>query len=278
MANRKWLLSLLMLFLMLFLTVKPAFAMEKNIFNEKNTVMPANEKVDNIIVFGHDVDIKGKVDTSAIVLNGNLKISKTAKINGLVLVIDGNVVQEPGSYVKENILAFKFKNDTVNHLLLGAVLLFSSWLLRFIISVGLVLLSFLIGLLIKNKGKPSMQTLKQQTGKLLLAGAISWVAFMGISILLILTVFGIPIAIILLIMPFLAFLYGMSIISQYLGERLISNEQTADWIKIFAGSFLLTAIFNFPFFGLLILLFVFWLSTGLMILWLMGKRVRKHHK
>lgn len=272
MPNQKWLLCLLALFLMGFIAVKPAFAMDKHIFNEKKTVLPVNESVDNVIVFGHDIDIKGKVDTSAIVVNGNLKISKTAKINGLVLVLNGTVIQETGAYVKENILAFKFKSDTVNHLLIGAILLFSSWLLRFVISVGLVLLSILIGLLIHKREVASLQTFKRQTGKLLLVGAVGWVALIGISLLLIFTVFGIPIAIILLIPPMLAFLFGTSVISEALGEKLISNVQTADWVKTFAGSFLLVSVYNFPFFGWLMLLCVFCLSNGLMLLWILGKR------
>lgn len=278
MANRKLFLCLLMVFFMASILVKPVFAMDKNILNEKKTVMPANEKVDNIIVFGHDIDIKGKVDISAIVINGNLTISKSAKINGIVLVINGKVKQEQGSYVKENILALKFKSDTVNHLLIGLALLLTSWLLRFVLSVGFVLLTVLVGLLLKNRGEQSLQLLKQQTGKVFLAGAITSFVFLAVILLLIITIIGIPIAVILAIPPLIAFLIGMSIISQYIGERMFSTGYTARWITIFAGSFLLISIFNFPFFGAITLLCVFWISNGLMILWIIKLLRRKQLK
>lgn len=271
MFKRNWILGLLAMLLSVTIIAKPTFAMERNIINEEKTVMPANERVDNIIVFGHDMDVKGRVDVSAIVVNGNLKISKTAKINGLVLVINGTVVQEPGSYVKENILAFKFKNDTANHLLIGTVLIFSSWLLRFVLSVVLVLLSVLISLLMSDKGAQGIRTMRQRTGKILLVGAVAWLVMAGICLLLIFTVFGIPFAIILMVLQLAAFLYGMALVSRYLGDKLVANGGTSIWLKSFAGSFLLTAVFNFPFFGWLAALSIFWLSTGFIMLLIMRK-------
>lgn len=278
MWNRKLVLSLMMMFLMAFLLVKPVSAMDKNILNEKKTVMPAYEKVDNIIVVGHDIDIKGKVDFSAIVINGNLKISKSAKINGIVIVINGDVNQEKGSYVKENILALKFKNDTINHLLIGVALFLTNWILRFVFSVGLVLLTVLVGLLLKNSGEQRIRIFKQQIGKVFLVGAIASFVLLAIILLLIITIFGIPIAIILAIPPLIAFLIGLSIFSQYFGEKMLSGGYTTRWITIFAGSFLLISIFNFPFFGAIVLLCVFWLSNGLMILWTFNKLSRKRSK
>jgi hypothetical protein len=271
-----------MFFLMATVFVKPAFAMDKNILNEKKTIMPANERVDNIIVVGHDIDIKGKVDVSAIVVNGNLKISKSAKINGIVIVLNGNVNQEKGAFVKENILALKFTSDTINHLLIGAALLLTNWLLRFILSVIFVLITVLAGLLLKNKAEQSMRIFQDQPGKVFLVGAISSLVLIAIVLLLIITIVGIPIAIILAVPPVIAFIIGLSIIGQYLGDKLISNEFTARWIKIFAGSFLLISIFNFPFFGGIALLCAFWFSSGLMILWIISKigrnRNNKHSK
>jgi hypothetical protein len=278
MSNRKLFLSLTILFLLTFFLGQPAFALDKNILNNKQTILPANEKVDNIIVIGHDMDVKGKVDVSVIVLNGNLTISKSAKINGIVIVLNGNVYQEQGSFVKENILALKFSNDTINHLLLGAGMLLTSWLLRFVFSVVFVLLTVLVGLLLKNRTEQTMPMFKQQIGKVFLAGAISSLVLLAIILLLIITIIGIPIAIILAIPPIIAFLVGLSIISQYLGEKLFSGSYTARWIKIFAGSFLLISIFNFPFFGGIALLCVFWLSSGLMILLFMNQRGRKQKK
>ncbi|MDP4155287.1 MAG: hypothetical protein Q8929_06570 [Bacillota bacterium] len=278
MHNRKLFISVLMMFLLAIIFVNPAYAMDRNILNEKKTVMPPNEKVDNIVVIGHDIDIKGKVDVSAIVINGNMRISHTARINGIVIVLNGNVQQEPGAYVKENILALKFTNDTLNHLLVAAALLLTSWLLHFVLSVIFVLLTVLTGLLLKNKTEHSIQMFKQQTGKVFLVGIITGFVLLAIMLLLIITIMGIPIAIILAIPPILTFLIGLSIISQYIGEKLFPNSYTALWIKIFAGSFILISIFNFPFFGGIALLCVFWFSSGLLILWVINKLGRKRKK
>jgi hypothetical protein len=274
MPRFKFVISLIIICLLAGMTGNTVFAMDKNFMNEKKTVLPANEKVDNVIVLGHDIDIKGKVDISAIVINGNLRISKTARIDGIVLVINGSVIQEPGSFVKENILAFKFEDDTMNHLLIAASLLLGSWLIRFILSVAMVLLSVLIGLLLKNKGKQSLNRLKGQTGKMLLIGAIASFVITGIILLLIITVIGIPIAIILAIPPFIFFLLGLAMIGRMIGENLLSQLNPAHWIILLAGSFVLVSFFNFPFFGWIVFLSIFWISTGLMIMWMRDKWIK----
>ncbi|MGG5254390.1 hypothetical protein ACQYAD_12920 [Neobacillus sp. SM06] len=275
MAKWKQLIGFVMIFLIVFMTAKPAFAMEKNIFNEKRSTLPVNEKVDNVIILGHNIDIKGKVDTAAIVVNGNMNISKTARINGIVLVINGTVTQEPGSYVRENILAFKFTNQSVNYLLTGLALLLSSWAVQLIVSSGLVLLTVLVGFLLKNKGAHKLELYKEQAGKIVLVGVVASIALSGIIGLLVITVFGIPLAILLAIVPFVFFMIGVTLLSRIIGEKLLVNRQLPVWLKDFAGAFVTIAIFNFPFFGLVIALAVLWFSTGFMILWLKEKPWRK---
>lgn len=273
--NRKFLLSFFIIFLMVLSVVNPAFAADRNIFNGNKTILPANERVDNVIVIGHDMDIKGKVDISAIVINGNLKISKTAKINGIVLVVNGSVNQEPGSYVKENILAFKFTDETLNHLLIGAALLLGNWLFHFIFSILLVLFSVLIGVFIKDKGEHSIDRLRRQAGKLTLTGAIASFVLLGIILLLIISVIGIPIAIILAFPPMIFFLIGLSILSRIIGEKLISKLNPSNWVTSLTGSFVLVSIFNFPFFGWIMLLCIYWLSAGLLIVWVKERWFKK---
>ncbi|XJZ28798.1 hypothetical protein ACF5W4_08430 [Bacillota bacterium Lsc_1132] len=275
MMNRRKIIGLIMIFLIVFLTAKPAFAMEKNIFNEKRSTLPANEKVDNVIILGHNIDIKGKVDTAAIVINGNMKISKTARINGIVLVINGTVSQEPGSYVRENILAFKFTNQSINYLLIGVALLLSSWVVQFIVSIGLVLLAVLVGLLFKNKETIHIDFYKKQAGKIVLVGAVASIALSGVIGLLMITVFGIPLAILLTLAPFVFFIIGLTLFSRLIGEKLLVNRQLPDWLKHFAGAFVLIGAFNFPFFGLVIFLAVLWFSTGVMVIWIKEKQWRK---
>ena len=275
MAKWKQRIGFVMIFLIVLMTAKPAFAIEKNIFNEKRSTLPVNEKVDNVIILGHNIDIKGKVDTAAIVVNGNMNISKTARINGIVLVINGTVTQEPGSYVRENILAFKFTNQSINYLLMGLALMLSSWAVQLIVSSGLVLLTVLVGFLLKNKGANKLELYKEQAGKIVLVGAVASIALSGIIGLLFITVFGIPLAILLAIVPFVFFMIGVTLVSRIIGEKLLVNRQLPEWLKNFAGAFVTIAVFNFPFFGLVIALAVLWFSTGFMILWLKERPWRK---
>lgn len=275
MKSRKLFLCLLAILLFAGINVKPAFAMNKNFLNVDKTILPANERVDNVIVLGHNMDIKGKVDISAIVINGNLTISKTAKIDGIVLVVNGSVKQEQGSFVKENIIALKFQDETLNHLLIAAALLIGNWLLHFIVSILIVLLSVLIGILFKDKRESTLEKLKREYGKLMLTGAIASFVLLGIILLLIFTVIGIPVAILLAIPPMISFLIGMSLLSRILGEKLVGNLHPAKWVTSLTGSFVLVSIFNFPFFGWIFILCLFWISSGLLLVWVRGKWFKK---
>jgi hypothetical protein len=71
--------------------IMPTKAMAKGIFEHQDTIVPENQTVEDVVVVGGDATILGTVNDSVIVLNGNVDLKASAKINGFVLVIGGNV-------------------------------------------------------------------------------------------------------------------------------------------------------------------------------------------
>ncbi|UZJ77915.1 hypothetical protein [Fictibacillus sp. KU28468] len=248
---------------------------EKNIMKSKEVVIPSNQSVENVIVFGHNAIIKGKVKTAVIVFNGDVEIKPHAKIKELVLVVGGHVKQEPGSNVTENILSINLDSPSQNSLFLGGMVLVGGWLLRLIGSIVLVLFTTFAGLALNKRFSSYEEFTKGKAARFVLSGAITSLAILILSLLLGITVIGIPISIILLLIPLISFIAGMAVLSKETAKRIAGLEDKPAWIVYLTGSFLIVSIFNFPVIGGLVLFILYCLSLGMAIQWLFRLRRKK---
>ncbi|MCQ6267712.1 hypothetical protein M1K46_18945 [Fictibacillus sp. WQ 8-8] len=262
---------IIMLFASMPLLSPTAYAAEKNIMKSKEVVIPFNQSVENVIVFGHDAVIKGKVKTAVIVFNGDVNIKRQAKIKELVLVVGGHVKQEPGSNVTENIVSINLDSPSQNSLFLGGMVLVGGWLMRLIGSIVLVLLTILAGLSLNKRFSSFAEITKGKAARFILSGAITSLAILILSLLLGITVIGIPISIILLLFPLISFIAGMAVLSKETAKRIAGLENKPAWIVYLTGSFLIVSIFNFPVIGGIVFFILYCLSLGMSIQWLYSR-------
>lgn len=89
--------------------------------------------------------------TGAFVIATAIWLFRSAKINGFVLVIGGNVQQEHGAVVTDEIISLSFDNATQNSLLIGGGLVVGTWLLQLSLSVIFVILPVLTVYLSKQR-------------------------------------------------------------------------------------------------------------------------------
>lgn len=257
------LISITMVFMMALTLAAPnVYGAEKNVIKQKDVIVPARQSIENIIVFGHDAIVKGKVKTAVIVINGDVDIKKNAKIKELVLVIGGHVKQEAGSKVTDNIIAINLNSPSQNSLFLGGLVLISGWLLRLISSIMLVFLTVIAGLSLHKRINSLAGLTKGQAPRLILSGAIISAALLVVSVLLAITVIGIPVSILLLLFPVLVFITGLAIYSHELASQFSSLEDKPPWLRYLTGSFVLVSLFNFPIIGSIFFLLLFFLSLG----------------
>ncbi|MFD3447471.1 hypothetical protein ACFDTO_23045 [Microbacteriaceae bacterium 4G12] len=245
-----------------------AFAAEKGIVDYKETVIPENQSVESVLILGHDVDVRGTIQTAVIVINGNLHIHSTANIKGPVLVIGGTVAQDNGAQIGEHVLSFHFNDSTQNSFLFGGVLFLGVWFLRLTGSLLLIMLTVLTGLVIQKKWDRVKIGTKQQSSRLLVIGAITSFALVALTVPLLLSIIGIPIVILLSLCVLCFFLVAMSLLSKEIGVQIKSMEGKAYWRVLTIGAMLLVAFMNIPLIGGMVILLVIWLSLGLMIKWL----------
>jgi hypothetical protein len=254
--------------------ITPAMAIAKGFYNEQ-TVIAEKQIIDNFVVIGADATIYGSVKDAVIILNGNLEIKESARIMGVVVVIGGNIRQDPGAQITDNVINIKFNDLTVNGLLIGTLLFVGTRFLLLICSMFFVILPALLVVFAKKQIEPFVGRVKSSPGRLLVIGFFSNLLIMAISLLLSFSIVGIPFVLLLFILVLTIFLFGLTVISLLIGESLIWTSGKPSWFVTAVGAIIVVSCMNFPLFGGLLLLCILWISIGMAALWIWERRKEK---
>ncbi|GIP37111.1 hypothetical protein J31TS4_03910 [Paenibacillus sp. J31TS4] len=253
----------------------PFTAYTAGVFAHQSTNVPADQTLDDLVVLGGDATIHGTVNDSVVVLNGNLKLTATARIHGVMLVVGGTVEQEEGAAVSNAILNVSFDSATRNSLLLGSGLVLGTWLVQLAGSVLLVLLTTGIVYFSKEKLQSIVDRSRRSPGYVLLVGCLSGLILLAVTILLFVTVIGIPVALIMSMLLAAAFLVSFAALSMMIGEGWNGMLGRPRWMAALAGAVLLVSLLNIPFVGGLLLLGFVLFSVGHTTLWARDKLTRR---
>ncbi|KXG42544.1 hypothetical protein TEPIDINF_002808 [Tepidibacillus infernus] len=247
----------------------------ENLYSQKDTVIPKGQTVENVFVLGGDATISGTVKDAVVIVNGDLNIKGSARIEGLVLVIGGEINQEQGAHISEHVLNLSFNSMTANSFLLGGALLLGIWFLRLITSLLLIILSTATVAIAKERLQPFKEMIIENPLRLVTVGIVTSLLFLALSGLLSITIVGIPIVLVLLVVLFIFLLITFSSISLIIGEWLPGSINRARWMIALGGAILVTAGINLPLLGWLLFLGVIWMTFGLMTMWLWQKRMQR---
>lgn len=258
-----------------FMLISPTNVKAKGILEHQSTVIPENQTVDDVAVIGGDVTIHGSVKNSVIVLNGDVDIKASAKINGFVLVIGGKVQQEQGAIITDDVIDLSLDSATKNSFMIGGGLVVGTWLLQLAVSVLFIVLTVLTVILGKQRIDPYVNRVRQSIGYPLYVGFFIGLILIALTVLLLVTIIGIPFVILLLILLLLSFVSGSAVLSMLVGERIQGIFGRSNWIVSLAGSVLLISCMNVPLIGVLLFLGVMFFSIGITTLWILEKIQRK---
>lgn len=254
-------------FLILFMFVLPKGTMAKGLFEHQNTIVPEQQSVENVAVIGGDATIFGTVKDTVVVLNGDLIVKSTGRIQGTAIVIGGKILQETGSDMPDEMIHLSFDETTQNSLLIGGGLVLSLWMLQLCLSAGLVAGSALLTLFIRQRAERYVSMLQQSPGHLLRAGLLFSLVLLACSILLALSLIGLPLVLLILLAVAGCFLFGFTIISLAVGDSFSWTNNKAVWIKGLTGSFLIIAVLHVPVLGWLLFLALTCMSIGMAAVW-----------
>ncbi|WP_047153181.1 hypothetical protein [Aneurinibacillus tyrosinisolvens] len=260
-----------MLLLGLFFPAGRALAANENLFMHQDTVIREGQQVSNVIVLGGDATIYGRVQDAVVVFNGNLYVKKNAAIKGEVFVIGGKIIQEPGAAFAHNVVNFSFDTATRSNLFAGGAAVVLVWLLRIAFSLLLFVLPLPVVYVLKSRLQPLVSQIEWPPVRLLVTGFVACLLLLAITMMLAVTVVGIPIVILLWLAVLVFFVTGLGAICMKIGQRVQAGVEKPLWLQVMTGAAVVVAGVNVPFVGGLSLLCLFWISLGIMTFWMWGK-------
>jgi hypothetical protein len=195
------------------------------------------EKVDgDVVAVGGDVTVKGTVMGNVVAVGGDVFVDSTGVIQGDAVSVGGDVEKEPGAVIKGEKVRVSFLSKKLfkstpsvvfppTHMFrfsplfggFGGLALFIRIIkIMFLLFLGIVVISIVPKNVAKVKDKVSQDFLKSA-----LVGFAGEILIIPVLLLLIVTIIGIPVAI--LVAPLLilaALILGYSGISYFIGEKL----------------------------------------------------------
>ncbi|HZZ19553.1 MAG TPA: RDD family protein [Opitutaceae bacterium] len=207
--------------------------------------------------------IEGSVHGNAVVILGTMRLGPNAHVDGNVVCVGGTIMKDPGAYVGGHIVNLGVLTATgddnmasswwSNGIQMGRPIAFGHhlhalWVMNvFLIGLYIVMaLAFPVGI------AKCTDTLTKRPGATFLVGVVSIIALPFLFILLLVTVVGIPVAVIVLPLGVLtAILFGKAAIYRLVGSSLIGrNGHTA--LAVLVGAIIATIIYLVPVAGLML--------------------------
>jgi hypothetical protein len=265
-------LSIMMFFLLLI----PGFASAKSIFEHHSTTIPAGETINDLYIVGGDASVFGHVTGAVVVINGNLLLASSSHVEGVVLVIGGEIQQVPGAKLANNVYNLSLDSETQNSFLMGGGLVFGLWVLQLTASLLFVMFTVLIRIIGIQKAASFIDKYRQESAsRLLYMGLLSCLFLTAISILLLVTIIGIPLLIVVLIIMFAVFALGGTVVSYRIGELFRGTSQMSEWLKVLIGASVIVAFANIPIIGWVVIGLVMLISLGICTQWIAWKLRKK---
>lgn len=271
----------LALFLFLFVLGSLSLHCQQSFTLKKDIYVAKDEVLDNVITFGGEVLVEGKVKESVIVFGGkitiagevgnlvlgfgtNILLKPSAVVKGDVASLGGSLEKEPGCRVDGDTIYFKTPEDIMELLngglkgllsisffpifLIFKLLLFSIWLL----------LGVLMAVLFPSQISSASSQIRKSFLSVFAIGFVAIIIFVGLALfsaLLCLILIGIPMLLALIFLAIVINIFARATVFYFFGESLMAafgKTKPSAIAAILLGLVLVGFITFIPILGLLI--------------------------
>ncbi len=275
------------------LEVKPEDTVDNAVVYGNNLVVRGHVEED-AVAFGGNLDVYGTVEGDANAFGGNVILHPGSSVEGDVSAIGGNVVREDGARVEGSTESFGGGN--VGSLVAGEVKKNlkkefhkedagdegheeshrGAGLPWFIIKFAALFgLGFLGQLFFPTRMKELSAEIKSQPIKSGLVGFLGAMALIPISLVLTITIIGAPVAAALWLVAMLVTVLGFTAVASEIGLRLpILRGRKTQAVVLALGLLILLALTSIPVVGWLVLLAACFMGFGAALLTRFGHRLR----
>ncbi len=244
------------------------------------------EVVASVVTFGGDADIQGEVLQDVVSMGGDIHVHSTGSVRGDIVAMGGAVEVDPGADVTPGAIEhtdgewqewqdWEDWDEAETTESPGDALVI--WVTDTLASAARHTLLFLFGLLLLGLLPARLTmvttTLREAPGRSVLTGALSAAAALVLGIVLVITLIGIPGAILLALVAAVASYAGLAAVAMILGRGLpIAALADKPLHQLAAGVAILFVTSLVPFFGTLALMIAALFGAGAIVLTRAGTR------
>lgn len=223
--------------------------------------IPENSTVKNVFVWGSDARIAGTVGEMILVINGDIYLESTANVE-LVVNLGGYVFDSSQESRKKEIFQLALNDELANQVLIAGSLTLGLWIFRLGLSFFAIFLLTLLAYLLQNRFRYARKLLVVNGLRMVGIGIFLTLVSLAVSSIVMLTIYGIPLAIVLMLLTTIFSLIGVIPIMDYFGGVLSPKFHEYPPLTLyFTQAVLLVALANLPLIGPVFFFFVG--STGL---------------
>jgi len=241
----------------------------KDIVEWKDVLIPRDSVVDNVVVIGGNVTIAGTVKNEVVVINGNLTLQKTAKLCERAFVIDGRIMQEEGAVIKKSFVNIRPDSaNLMNLFFAGSMVLFLEFI-KLAVGVFVVIIPPILAWGFQKRSNRFRMICERYFLKNIALGVLSSFSFLIIETLLVISIVGIPLAILLGVLFLVTTILGVSGLCMTIGVRIavrIGLTEKNIAIQAFCGSIAIALIINIPFAGIVVLFVAMLFGIGAVVM------------
>ncbi|MDR3587526.1 MAG: hypothetical protein P4L59_19775 [Desulfosporosinus sp.] len=247
--------SLGIIILSVLLVLLPKYALADAIVTQVGgnpITIPEGHSVETVLSVGTDARISGSVTDAVLVINGNVYLEPTARVD-LVVDLGGHVYNSALNYPETGVFEVNFSEKLLNDSLLGGVILLGIWVLRVVVSLLCIVFFTGLGYFMRNCLSSSENLLSTDFLRLFGIGMAFVMLLVSFAVLLTLTVLGIPFAVLIIILGIILVVLGLIPVMQFIGTKVLSSTileypAITRWL---AQSILFVALVSLPLIGLM---------------------------
>ncbi|WP_258110587.1 hypothetical protein [Alicyclobacillus sp. SP_1] len=258
-------------------------AFKDSILSVNPVVVNRGEAIKDVAVIGHNVVISGDVYEALLVVNGNVRLTPTARV-GVLVDFGGTVETAPGAQVHAE-YTVSWGSPFWNSVLLGSGLVLLVWAFRMAFSAALLAVPLLLSIVLGKWLDRPADVIAQSVRRTGAVGLLTALGTLAVSGVLAITILGLPVSAILLLCYGILGLAGWSTVSLWLGRILAHAFSYGDrprWLQCIMGAAVLMAFISVPTAGVLLFLLSWLVGTGAVTIvlwqWFESRRERRSRK
>ncbi|MEK7377098.1 MAG: hypothetical protein AABZ57_08085 [Candidatus Margulisiibacteriota bacterium] len=191
-----------------------------------NTLLAKGTLTESVISVGGSVTIAGEVINDVVSVGGSIILKPTARVHGNAVSIGGVVKRESGSKVAGNTTEVNMPQNLGIMVNTGAqmgpqVLFFATALASLLAFLGVLALGVIVSVLFPKRIGWTSVAIEHHPWQTLGWGLAWWALLLPMTLLMIVSVIGIPIVFILWLLYGLAVVLGYISVTQLIGKKLL---------------------------------------------------------